>query len=249
MADKDKNLINIRDVWKVYPGPEGEVAALAGVDFRVQAGSYVAIMGPSGSGKSTLLSILGCLDSPSRGSYALDGRAVEGLTDDELATVRNSKLGFVFQAFHLLSNQTALGNVTLPLVYSRRFARDGGARATHALKTVGLGDRMNHYPKQMSGGQKQRVAIARALVTNPVVLMADEPTGALDSKSTREILALFGDLHRSGRTIVVVTHEPEVAARAQRLVMIRDGKIVADGTPRAVLRQHADILGLSDGGK
>ncbi len=247
MADTDKTLIDIRDVWKVYPGPEGEVAALAGVALQVQRGSYVAIMGPSGSGKSTLLSILGCLDSPTRGSYTLDGRAVERLSDDELAAVRNEKLGFVFQTFHLLTNQTALGNVSLPLVYSRQFARDGGARATQALQTVGLGDRIKHYPRQLSGGQKQRVAIARALVTNPAVLLADEPTGALDSKSTRGILDLFGKLHRSGRTVVVVTHDPEVASRAQRLVMIRDGKIVADGTPRAVLRRHADALGLGGG--
>jgi putative ABC transport system ATP-binding protein len=242
-------LIDIQDLWKIYPGPEGEVSALAGVRLQVQRGSYIAIMGPSGSGKSTLLSILGCLDSPSRGSYRIDGRSVEKLTDDALAEVRNAKLGFVFQAFHLLSNQTALGNVMLPLVYSRRFSRGGKRRAEEALRIVGLTDRMHHYPKQMSGGQKQRVAIARALVTDPVVLLADEPTGALDSKSTSDVLDLFSSLHSMGRTIVVVTHEPEVAARAQRLVMIRDGAIVADGTPKAVLKRHASALGFLAGGE
>jgi putative ABC transport system ATP-binding protein len=240
-----KVLITIEDLWRVYPGPEGEVNALAGVTLDVQEGSYVAIMGPSGSGKSTLLGILGCLDSPSRGRYLLDGEPVEKLSDDRLAEVRNSKLGFVFQAFHLLPSQTALGNVMMPLVYSRRFLRNHEERATHALEVVGLGERLRHFPKQMSGGQKQRVAVARAIVADPVVLLADEPTGALDSRSANEILSLFAKLHRMGRTIVVVTHEPEVAVRAERLLMIRDGKIVADGKPRAVLSRYAHVLGFA----
>ncbi len=242
MPGRDGVIIELRDLERTYPGPAGDVVALDRVSLAVERGTYLAIMGPSGSGKSTLLAILGCLDSPTRGSYRLDGRAVESLSGDELALVRNHKLGFVFQAFHLLSNQTALANVMLPLVYGRR-AKNGQGRAEEVLRLVGLAERMHHLPPHMSGGQKQRVAIARALVTDPVVLLADEPTGALDSKSTGEILDLFSALHRMGRTLVVVTHEPEVAARAQRLVMIRDGRIVADGTPKSVLARHAGVLG------
>ena len=241
-------LIKIHDLWKVYPGPDGEVAALGGIRLEVHAGSYVAIMGPSGSGKSTLLGILGCLDPPSRGSYLLDGTPVEQLTDDGMAVIRNSKIGFVFQAFHLLANQTALQNVCLPLLYSRRFSITDVKRAEQALRLVGLEDRMHHYPNMLSGGQKQRVAIARAIVTEPLLLLADEPTGALDSKSSREVLDLFKKLHRSGRTIVVVTHEPEVAVQSQRLLMIRDGKLVADGPPRSVLTAYASIIGTASAG-
>jgi putative ABC transport system ATP-binding protein len=229
----------------VFAGPEGDVTALAGVNLTVERGSYVAIMGPSGSGKSTLLNILGCLDTPSRGSYLLDGEPVEKLSDDALARVRNEKLGFVFQAFHLLPSQTAIANVKLPLVYSRRFPNRHDERAAAALALVDLKDRMLHYPRQLSGGQKQRVALARALVADPVVLLADEPTGALDSKSTRGVLELFNKLHRMGRTIIVVTHAPDVAVCAQRLVMIRDGRVVADGRPRPVLQRHANILGIA----
>ncbi len=245
MAKKNEVIIKLRGVWKRYPSPEGEVAALGGVDLEVRKGAYVAIMGPSGSGKSTLLAILGCLDSPTDGAYLLDGRPVESLSDDELAEVRNAKLGFIFQAFHLLANQTALGNVELPLIYSHRHADSHRRRATHVLEMVGLKDRSQYLPKQMSGGQKQRVAIARALVNDPVVMLADEPTGALDSRNTTDILDLFARLHGMGRTIVVVTHEPEVAMRAQRLVMIRDGKIVADGLPKVVLARNSNILGFA----
>ncbi len=242
-----ETIISLRDIWKRYPGPagEGEVAALAGVSFDIDRGSSVAIMGPSGSGKSTLLAILGCLDVPTSGRYELDRRPVEQLTDDELARVRNDKLGFVFQAFHLLANSTALRNVELPLVYSRRFTDRHSERAAAALKVVGLADRISHYPKQLSGGQKQRVAIARAIVTDPVCILADEPTGALDSKSGGEILNFFSRLHRMGRTVVVVTHEPEVAVQAQRLIMIRDGRVLADGPPRAVLARHSATLGFA----
>ncbi|MBI3180150.1 MAG: ABC transporter ATP-binding protein, partial [Deltaproteobacteria bacterium] len=175
MPERDGVIIELRDLVKSYPGPAGEVVALDRVSLEVHRGTYLAIMGPSGSGKSTLLAILGCLDTPTRGSYRLDGRAVESLSDDELAVVRNRKLGFVFQAFHLLANQTALANVMLPLVYGRR-TNDGRRRAEEVLRVVGLSDRMHHLPPHMSGGQKQRVAVARALVTDPVVLLADEPT-------------------------------------------------------------------------
>lgn len=244
-------IISLREIWKRYPGPagEGEIAALAGVSFDIDRGSYVAIMGPSGSGKSTLLSILGCLDVPTSGRYLLDRRPVEQLSDDELASVRNDKLGFVFQAFHLLSNSTALRNVELPLVYSRRFTNHHAERAADALKIVGLADRISHYPKQLSGGQKQRVAIARAIVTDPVCILADEPTGALDSKSGGEILRLFKRLHSMGRTVVVVTHEPEVAIQAQRLLMIRDGRVLADGSPRAILARYSSTLGFAPNGR
>ena len=205
-----------------------EVRALRGVDLTVMRGEYVAIMGPSGSGKSTLMNLLGCLDTPTEGSYRLAGQEVSGLSDTETAFIRNQRIGFVFQTFHLLPRYTALDNVALPLRYAGVTAAERHDRARRALERVDLADRLDHRPNQLSGGQRQRVAIARALVNDPDLLLADEPTGNLDSKVGAEILALFDELHASGRTVVMVTHEPEVAARAERLIKVVDGSIVID---------------------
>ncbi|MCK6527508.1 ABC transporter ATP-binding protein [Myxococcota bacterium] len=206
-----------------------EVRALDGVDLDVRRGEYLSIMGPSGSGKSTLMNMLGCLDSPTEGSYRLDGVEVSGLTDAELAAVRNRKIGFVFQTFNLLPRYTAQVNVELPLLYSGASRAERRRRAHEALQTVGLGDRTDHRPNELSGGQRQRVALARALVNDPAILLADEPTGNLDTRVGQEILRLFDELHAQGRTVVVVTHDPEVAARAERVVRVVDGRIVEDG--------------------
>jgi putative ABC transport system ATP-binding protein len=205
-------------------GPQ-EIYALRGVDLIINRGEYVAIMGPSGSGKSTLMNIIGCLDRPSAGKYILDGTAVETMEDDELAAVRNKKIGFVFQTFNLLARTTALQNVELPLVYAKIPRAERVEQAKEALTAVGLGDRMNHQPNELSGGQRQRVAIARALVNKPSLLLADEPTGNLDSQTGREILDLFRELHRTGNSIIMVTHEDDVAREAKRVIHIRDGKI------------------------
>jgi putative ABC transport system ATP-binding protein len=207
------------------------VHALRGVDLDISANEMVAIMGSSGSGKSTLMNILGCLDTPTHGTYELDGRAVSRMSADELAHVRNEKIGFVFQAFELLPRQTALANVELPLVYSRQANltwRERRDRAERSLKRVGLGSRMDHRPNQLSGGQKQRVAIARAILNNPSILMADEPTGNLDTTTTQEILSIFRQLHAEGQTILMVTHENDVAAHCHRVVRLRDGRILSD---------------------
>jgi putative ABC transport system ATP-binding protein len=221
-------LIDLRGVTKTYGNGETAVHALRGVDLRVQAGEYVAVMGSSGSGKSTLMNILGCLDVPSRGEYWLDGSNVAGLTEDQQALVRGRKIGFIFQSFNLIPRTTALANVELPLTYAHLRRAERRRRANRALELVGLADRTGHRPNQLSGGQQQRVAIARALATGPRILLADEPTGNLDAHSTDEVLAMFDDLHRDGRTIVVITHEHEVAARARRLVHVSDGRIVSD---------------------
>jgi putative ABC transport system ATP-binding protein len=205
-------------------GPQ-EIYALRGVDLIIQQREYVAIMGPSGSGKSTLMNIIGCLDTPSAGSYILDGVAVETLNDDELAAIRNGKIGFVFQTFNLLARNTALQNVELPLVYARIPRAERRQMAEEALIAVGLKERMGHQPNELSGGQRQRVAIARALVNKPSLLLADEPTGNLDSKTGREILDLFRDLHERGNSIIMVTHEDDVAQEAKRVIHIRDGRI------------------------
>ncbi|RMG42523.1 MAG: ABC transporter ATP-binding protein [Acidobacteria bacterium] len=205
-----------------------EIRALDGVSLRIRTGEFVAFTGPSGSGKSTLMNILGCLDTPTSGRYELDGREVSRLSDDERAEIRNRRVGFVFQTFNLLPRLTALQNVELPLVYGRVPVAERRRRAQEALETVGLADRAGHRPDQLSGGQRQRVAIARALVTRPAILLADEPTGNLDSGTTEEILELFESLHRSGHTIALVTHEREVAARAERVVRMRDGRIVGE---------------------
>ena len=216
------------NLWKTYVMGEQEVHALRGVNLRIRRNEYVAIMGPSGSGKSTLMNLIGCLDSPTRGSYCLNGHDVSRLSDDELARIRNKEIGFVFQTFNLLARATALHNVELPLIYNGTNATDRIIRARAVLESVGLGSRMDHKPNEMSGGQRQRVAIARALVNSPSIILADEPTGNLDSKTGVEIMALFEDLHRQGNTIVLVTHEPDIAEHANRIVTIRDGVIASD---------------------
>jgi putative ABC transport system ATP-binding protein len=214
-------------VEKIYGIGESQVRALDGLDLRVNQGDYLAVMGASGSGKSTAMNILGCLDRPSGGSYRLNGVPVETLDDDALADLRNHQLGFVFQQFHLLPQLTALENVMLPMVYAGVPAAERRRRAQEALERVGLGQRLNNKPNQLSGGQQQRVAIARAIINEPALLLADEPTGALDSRTTEEVLAIFDQLHRSGITLVLVTHEDDVAARADQVVHFRDGRITS----------------------
>ena len=228
-------LIDIRDVTKTYEmGAETIVHALDGVSLSIDGGDYVAIMGPSGSGKSTLMNLIGCLDTPSTGSYVLKGREISSMNDDELAQIRNKEIGFIFQTFNLLPRADAVQNVELPLVYSGLPRRERKARAEKALDAVGLGTRKHHRPNEMSGGQRQRVAIARALVNDPSILLADEPTGNLDSKTGDEILALMDDLHRGGNTIILVTHEDDLAQHAARVVRLRDGKIISDVRNTAV---------------
>ncbi|MHB0971697.1 MAG: ABC transporter ATP-binding protein [Thermoanaerobaculia bacterium] len=221
-----KHLIEMHELTRVYDLGEEKIHALNGVDLKIDHGEYVAVMGPSGSGKSTLMNIIGCLDTPSGGSYLLDGTSVETMSEDELAAVRNRKIGFVFQTFNLLARTTALHNVELPLIYAKVSRHERRERAQRALEEVGLQDRMSHQPNELSGGQRQRVAIARALVNGPSLLLADEPTGNLDSKTGREILDLFHDLSARGNSIIMVTHEDDVAREAQRVIHIRDGKIV-----------------------
>jgi len=221
-------LIDIRDITKVYEMGQEQVHALSGVTLGVDRGEYVAIMGPSGSGKSTLMNLIGCLDTPTAGSYVLNGREVARMTDDELAAIRNQEIGFVFQTFNLPPRTNALQQVELPLVYSGLARKDRRERAVKALEAVGLADRMNHMPSEMSGGQRQRVAIARALINNPSILLADEPTGNLDSQTGAEIMTLFDDLNRRGNTIVLVTHEEDIAAHARRVVRLLDGKVRDD---------------------
>jgi putative ABC transport system ATP-binding protein len=228
-------MIQVRDLRKTYQMGAIDVQALRGVSFNIQRGEFVAIMGPSGSGKSTLMNLLGCLDTPGGGRYILDGLPVERLDRELLAMVRNHKIGFVFQQFNLLPRQTALENVALPLVYAGELeAAERQARAQQVLEQVGLGDRLGHLPRELSGGQQQRVAIARALVTKPALLLADEPTGNLDSHASEEIMALFEELNRQGITVVLVTHEPDVAAHAQRLLTIKDGLLAGDTTEHQV---------------
>jgi putative ABC transport system ATP-binding protein len=221
-------LIETRDLWKTYVMGGEEIHALRGVSIQIESGEYVAIMGPSGSGKSTLMNLIGCLDTPSQGSYLLNEKQVSQMNDNELARIRNEEIGFVFQTFNLLPRATALHNVELPLVYAGVPAKERLERAKLALNKVELGERMTHRPNELSGGQRQRVAIARALVNNPSILLADEPTGNLDSKTGNEIMALFERLHKAGNTIVLVTHEPDVAAFAYRTIQIRDGKVEHD---------------------
>ena len=222
------SLIETRDLWKTYAMGSEEIHALSGISIDIERGEYVAIMGPSGSGKSTLMNLIGCLDTPTKGTYLLNGKRVSDMNDNELARIRNEEIGFVFQTFNLLPRATALHNVELPLVYAGVSATDREVRARGALERVELGDRMTHRPNELSGGQRQRVAIARALVNNPSILLADEPTGNLDSKTGAEIMSLFEKLHLAGNTIVVVTHEADVAAFAHRTVHIRDGQVEKD---------------------
>jgi putative ABC transport system ATP-binding protein len=221
-------LIETRDLWKTYVMGEEEIHALKGVSISLERGEYAAIMGPSGSGKSTLMNLIGCLDTPSKGTYLLNGKEVSQMNDNELARIRNEEIGFVFQTFNLLPRATALHNVELPLVYAGVPAKERLERARAALEKVELTSRMAHRPNELSGGQRQRVAIARALVNNPSILLADEPTGNLDSKTGTEIMALFKRLHEAGNTIVLVTHEADVAAFAHRTIHIRDGRVEKD---------------------
>ncbi len=223
------DIIIVEDLWRTYDmGSEQQVHALRGVSLRIKHNEYVAIMGPSGSGKSTLMNLIGCLDTPSKGRYWLNGQLVSDLDDDQLARIRNKEIGFVFQTFNLLARATSLHNVELPLIYNGTPAAERIERAKQALAQVGLEKRMHHKPNELSGGQRQRVAIARALVNNPSIILADEPTGNLDSKTGVEIMALFDSLHASGNTIVLVTHEPDIAEYAHRVVHIRDGQIFSD---------------------
>ncbi len=224
----DGDVIVTDNLWKTYSMGDQEVHALRGVNLRIRRNEYVAIMGPSGSGKSTLMNLIGCLDTPSQGRYWLNGHDVSELNDDQLARIRNKEIGFVFQTFNLLARATSLHNVELPLIYNGTSATERVARAKAALESVNLGTRMMHKPNELSGGQRQRVAIARALVNNPSIILADEPTGNLDSKTGDEIMALFDELHAKGNTIVLVTHEPDIAEYAHRVVTIRDGVIASD---------------------
>ena len=224
-------LIEVRELTKVYGEDDAVVHALAGVDLGIARGEFVAIMGPSGSGKSTLMNILGCLDRPTAGAYMLDGSAVSAMSKDELAAVRNRKIGFIFQSFNLLPRLSALSNVSLPVMYNDDDVSDEEqrARATAALGSVGLGDRLHHRPNQLSGGQQQRVAIARALINNPPLILADEPTGNLDSHSSEDIMGLLHELHDQDATIVMVTHEPDIARHAGRIICVRDGRVISEG--------------------
>ena len=230
-------MISMDGIQKTYRVGDVEVPALRGISLHIKKGEFVALMGPSGCGKSTLMNLMGCLDTPSAGSYLLHGQEVAGLDDDALSAIRNRKIGFVFQSFNLLPRATALENVELPLIYRD----EGGIRtkAAAALASVGLADRAHHKPTELSGGQQQRVATARALVTDPAILMADEPTGNLDTKASEEIMALFGQLHRQGRTIVLVTHEPDIARHAERTIHLKDGQVVSESRPDEVLAASA----------
>jgi putative ABC transport system ATP-binding protein len=236
-------VIETEDLWKTYEMGAEQLHALRGLSLHIRKGEYVAIMGPSGSGKSTLMNLIGCLDSPTRGSYWLAGRLVSQLDDDDLASIRNKEIGFVFQTFNLLPRATALHNVELPLIYNGTPAPERIERAKKVLAQVDLADRMTHKPNELSGGQRQRVAIARALVNNPSIVLADEPTGNLDSRSSEEVLRIFSRLNEEGRTVVLITHEPDVAAQAKRVIRLQDGEVVADER-RCEVHDAAPVIGL-----
>lgn len=221
-------LIHIENMKKIYNPGENEVRALDGIDLDIEKGDLVAIVGHSGSGKSTLMNMLGCLDTPTSGKYVLDGQDVASMTDNQLADVRNKEIGFIFQGFNLISNLDAVGNVELPLVYRGVSKNERKQLAMEALKSVGLEDRMKHKPNEMSGGQQQRVAVARAVAAKPPIILADEPTGNLDTKSTQEIMEILQELHRSGRTVIIITHDEEIASQAHRVIRILDGRIEED---------------------
>jgi putative ABC transport system ATP-binding protein len=228
----DNVLMEIEDLWKTYQMGTEEIHALRGVTFQILRGAYVAIMGPSGSGKSTLMNLIGCLDTPTKGKYLLNTRLVSDMDDDELAHIRNKEIGFVFQTFNLLPRASALHNVELPLIYNGTAATERKERAIKALQAVELGERLYHRPNELSGGQRQRVAIARALVNNPSLILADEPTGNLDSQTSNEIMTLFDELHSRGNTIILVTHETDIAHHAHRVIRLLDGKISSDEITR-----------------
>lgn len=221
-------VIKIRNITRDFPLGNEIVKVLKGIDLDIERGEYVALMGPSGSGKSTLMNLLGCLDTPTSGSYELNGKDVSNMTDDELAEIRNKEIGFVFQTFNLLPRTTALENVALPMIYAGASKSERTERAKQVLTDVGLADRMDHKPNQLSGGQRQRVAVGRALVNHPSIILADEPTGNLDSKTSEEIMALFNEIHKAGNTVIVVTHEEEIAERAHRIIRLRDGVVESD---------------------
>jgi len=221
-------IIDIKDITRDFPLGNEVIKVLKGIDLVINKGEYVALMGPSGSGKSTLMNLLGCLDTPTSGNYILNNKNVSTMHDDELAGIRNKEIGFVFQTFNLMPRTTALDNVALPMIYAGYPKADREERATEVLKQVGLGDRMDHKPNQLSGGQRQRVAIARALVNKPSIILADEPTGNLDSKTSEEIMSLFNDIHALGNTVILVTHEEDIAAYAQRIIRLKDGLIESD---------------------
>ncbi|MDM1045156.1 ABC transporter ATP-binding protein [Myroides sp. 1354] len=221
-------MIDIKAIKRDFKMGSETVKVLKGVDLQIEKGDYVALMGPSGSGKSTLMNILGCLDTPTSGYYSLNGKDVSRLDDDQLAEIRNKDIGFVFQTFNLMPRTTALDNVALPMIYAGRSKEDRNQRASDVLHMVGLGDRMDHHPNQLSGGQRQRVAVARALVNNPSIILADEPTGNLDTKTSIEIMGLFDEIHRKGNTVILVTHEEDIAEHAHRIIRLRDGVIESD---------------------
>lgn len=222
------SLIDIKDIKRDFQLGSETINVLKGIDLKINKGEYVALMGPSGSGKSTLMNILGCLDTPTSGTYILNGKDVSQMVDDELAEIRNKEIGFVFQTFNLLPRTTALDNVALPMIYAGFSKSDRKIRATEVLTQVGLDDRMDHQPNQLSGGQRQRVAVARALVNKPSIILADEPTGNLDSKTSEEIMKLFGEIHANGNTVILVTHEEDIAAYAHRIIRLKDGLIESD---------------------
>lgn len=229
-----KPVIKIRNITRNFPLGNDVVKVLKGIDLDIERGEYVALMGPSGSGKSTLMNLLGCLDTPTSGVYELNGKNVSNMTDDELAEIRNKEIGFVFQTFNLLPRTTALENVALPMIYAGYSKKDRLERAREVLISVGLGDRMDHKPNQLSGGQRQRVAVGRALVNNPSIILADEPTGNLDSKTSVEIMNLFNKIHEAGNTVILVTHEEEIAENAHRIIRLRDGMIESDTKKESV---------------